>query len=143
MTISFLTLFFGLISGLVPVEVTVSGPVAAVELTVDDGAPVRLAKPPWKTTLDFGLALLPHRVVARALDGEGHELARSEEWANFPHPPAKAEIVLEAEKGGAPHAARVVWTSVLAGEPKSTSLTFDGRPLRLDEAGRAELPPHD
>ncbi len=143
MTISFLTLFFGLISGLVPVEVTVSGPVAAVELTMDDGAPVRLAKPPWKTTLDFGLALLPHRIVARALDEEGHELARTEEWANSPHPPAKAEIVLEAEKGGAPRAARVVWTSVLAGKPKSTSLTFDGRPLKLDEAGRAALPPHD
>ena len=143
MTISFLTLFFGLISGLVPVEVTVSGPVASIELTVDDGAPVRLAKPPWKTTLDFGTALLPHRIVARALDGEGHELARAEEWANFPHPPAKAEIVLEAEKGGVPRAARVVWTSVLAGEPKSTSLTFDGQPLKLDAAGRAELPPHD
>jgi hypothetical protein len=143
MTISFLTLFFGLISGLVPVEVAVSGPVAAVELTVDDGAPVRLAAPPWKATLDFGTALIPHRVVARALDEQGHELARTEDWANFPHPPAKAEIVLEAEKGGAPRAARVVWTNVLAEKPESTSLTFDGRTLRLDKDGRAELPTHD
>jgi hypothetical protein len=143
MTISFLTLFFGLISGPFPVQMTVSGPVAAVELTVDGGTPARLVAPPWKTTLDFGLALLPHRVVARALDEEGHELARTEEWANFPHPPAKAEIVLESEKGGAPRAARVVWTDLLAEKPESTSLTFDGKPLRLDKAGRAELPAHD
>jgi hypothetical protein len=82
-------------------------------------------------------------VVARALDEQGHELARTEEWANFPHPPDKAEIVLEAEKGGAPRAARVAWTSVLGEKPESTSLAFDGRTLKLDEAGRAELPAHD
>ncbi|HEX4959462.1 MAG TPA: hypothetical protein VF173_01390 [Thermoanaerobaculia bacterium] len=143
MTITFLTLFFGLVSGPVPVEMAVSAPVVAVELTVDDGAPVRLGAPPWKTTLDFGDALIPHRVVARALDEQGHELARTEEWANFPYPLAKAEIVLEAEKGGAPRAARVAWTDVMAEEPESISLTFDGKPLKLDKAGRAELPAHD
>ncbi len=143
MTISFLTLFFGLISGPFPVEVTVSGPVAAVEMTIDDGAPIRLAAPPWRTTLDFGPALLPHRIVARALDGEGHELSQTEEWANLPHPHAKVEIVLEGEKTGAPRTARVVWTNVLGEKPESISLTFDGRTVRLDRAGRAELPAHD
>ncbi len=38
MTISFLTLFFGLIAGPFPVEVAVSGPVAVIELAVDGGA---------------------------------------------------------------------------------------------------------
>ncbi|MFY9823551.1 MAG: hypothetical protein WAM82_19370 [Thermoanaerobaculia bacterium] len=143
MTISFLTLFFGLISGPFPVELAVSGPASAIELRVDEGAPVRLSAPPWRTSLDFGPALIPHRVVARALDEAGHELARTEEWVNFPHPHAKVEIVLEAEKEGAPRAARVVWTSVLAEKPEAVSLTFDGQPLKLDRAGRTALPPHD
>ncbi|HEV7784526.1 MAG TPA: hypothetical protein VGQ28_04260 [Thermoanaerobaculia bacterium] len=143
MTISFLTLFFGLLSGPLPVEMAVSGPAAAVEVTVDGGAPVRMTAPPWKAKIDFGPALLPHRIVARALDAKGHELARAEEWANLPHPEAKAEIVLEGQKAGPPRAARVVWASSLGETPEATSLTFDGRPLKLDEAGRAVLPAHD
>jgi hypothetical protein len=143
MTISFLTLFFGLISGPFPVEMAVSGPVAAVELTVDGGAPVRLVAPPWATTLDFGTELLPHRVVARALDEHGSELARAEEWANLPHPKAKAEIVLEAGPDGVPRAARVAWTNLLEERLEARTLSFDGRPLRLDAAGRARLPAHD
>ncbi|HSS76351.1 MAG TPA: hypothetical protein VLV54_06360 [Thermoanaerobaculia bacterium] len=143
MTISFLTLFFGLISGPLPVEVAVSGPVAAVELTVDGRAPVRLAAPPWKKTLDFGPELAPHRVLARALDARGEEVARAEEWANLPHPEARAEIVLEGGKAGAPSAARVAWTNVLGETLESASLTFDGRPLKLDGTGRAALPAHD
>src|SRR6201999_2567287 len=143
MTISFLTLFFGLISGPIPVQVAVSGPVAAIELAVDGGAPVRLVKPPWKAVLDFGPALVPHHVTARALDGSGHERARAEECPTLPHPKAKVEIVPEAGAGGVPRAARVVWTNVLGERPDSTTLTLDGRPLKLDEAGRATLPAHD
>jgi hypothetical protein len=37
----------------------------------------------------------------------------------------------------------VVWTDALAEEPEAISLTFDGKPLKLDKAGRAELPAHD
>jgi len=118
MTISFLTLFFGLITGSYPVELAVSGPAAAVELTVDDRASDRLLGPPWKARINFGRTLAPHRIVARALDAEGKELARAEEWANLPHPLTKVEIVLESTKG-------------------------DGRPLQLDPARRVELPTHD
>jgi hypothetical protein len=143
MTISFLTLFFGLLSGPFPVEMAVHGPVAAVELTVDGGAAVRLAAPPWKAKLDFGPVLAPHRIVARALDTKGHELARAEEWANLPHPAARAEIVLEGEKARPPRAARVAWTNVQGETLASMSLTFDGRPLKLDAAGRAALPAHN
>jgi hypothetical protein len=143
MTISFLTLFFGLISGPFPVELTVSGPVAAIELTVDGGTPSRLVAPPWSKTVDFGPALLPHRLVARALDAGEHELARTEEWVNLPHPQAKAEILLEGGKDGPPRAARVTWTNVLAERLESVSLSFDGRRLNLDRANRATLPRHD
>jgi hypothetical protein len=143
MTISFLTLFFGLITGPYPVELAVSGPAAAVELTVDDRASARLPGPPWKARIEFGRSLAPHRIVARALDAEGKELARTEEWANLPHPLTKAEILLESDKGGVPRAAKLVWTNLEGKAPESTSLTFDGRPLKLDPSGRVELPAHD
>ncbi|HEX3554686.1 MAG TPA: hypothetical protein VIA62_15795 [Thermoanaerobaculia bacterium] len=143
MTISFLTLFFGLITGSYPVELAVSGPVAAVELTVDDRASARLQGPPWKARIDFGRALAPHRILARALDAEGHELSRAEEWANLPHPLTKVEILLESTKGEPPRAAKVVWTNLHGETPESISLTFDGHPLKLDPSGRVELPTHD
>jgi hypothetical protein len=143
MTISFLTLFFGLITGSYPVELVVNGPAAAVELTVDDRASARLPGPPWKARIDFGRELAPHRIVARALDAEGKELSRTEEWANLPHPLTKAEILLETVKGSAPQAAKIVWTNLQGEVPESMAMTFDGVPLKLDKAGRAELPAHD
>jgi hypothetical protein len=143
MTISFLTLFFGLITGSYSVELAVNGPAAAVELTVDDRASARLPGPPWKARIDFGRELAPHRIVARALDAEGKELARAEEWANLPHPLTKVEILLESVKGGVPRAATIVWTNLQGEKPESMAMTFDGVPLKLDNSGRAELPAHD
>jgi hypothetical protein len=143
MTISFLTLFFGLITGSYSVELAVNGPAAAVELTVDDRASARLPGPPWKAKIDFGRELAPHRIVARALDAEGKELARVEEWANLPHPLTKVEVLLESVKGSVPRAATIVWTNLQGEKPESMSMTFDGVPLKLDQAGRAELPVHD
>jgi hypothetical protein len=125
------------------VQLAVSGPVSAIELTVDGGAPSRLVAPPWSKIVDFGPQLAPHRIVARALDAGDHELARTEEWVNLPHPHAKTEIVLEGEKGGPPRAAKVVWTNVLGERLESVALSFDGRRLRLDRAQRATLPRHD
>jgi hypothetical protein len=143
MTISFLTLFFGLISGSYPVELAVNGPAAAVELTVDDRASARLPGPPWKAKIDFGRELAPHRIVARALDAEGKELSRVEEWANLPHPLTKVEILLESAKGSVPRAATIVWTNLQGEVPESMAMTFDGVALKLDKSGRAELPVHD
>jgi hypothetical protein len=143
MTISFLTLFFGLITGSYPVELAVNGPAAAVELTVDDRASARLPGPPWKAKIDFGRELAPHRIVARALDAQGKELSRAEEWANLPHPLTKVEILLETVKGSVPRAATIVWTNLQGETPESMAMTFDGAPLKLDKNGRAELPVHD
>lgn len=143
MGIAFLTLFFGLISGPYPVELSVNGPAAAVEVLVDGHSAARISGPPWKGTIDFGPALLPHEVVARALDAEGHELSRAQEWVNLPHPLSKAEIVLEGGGSSPPKAARVAWTHMKGLNPRSISLTFDGQPLKLDDSKRAPLPAHD
>jgi hypothetical protein len=143
LTITFLTLFFGLISGPSPVELAVDGPAAAVEISVDGKAAARLAAPPWKARVDVGRDLLPHRIEARALDGAGHELGRTTEWINLPHSTAKVEIALEREGDGPPKAARVLWTNLAGEELRAVSLTFDGVPVKLDGAGRGSLPAHD
>jgi hypothetical protein len=142
-TIAFLSLFFGLISGPYPIQLAVNGPVASVEIVVDGRSAGTLPGPPWKGTINFGPALRPHQVVARALDAAGHELMRTEEWVNLPHPLSKAEIVLEEGKGGPPKAAKVVWTHLKGEKPRSVSLAFDGLPVPLGADGRGALPAHD
>ena len=138
-TLAFLSLFFGLIRGPYPVELAIDGPVAAVELLVD-GKSVQKLQAPWKTEIDFGPDLQPHEIVARALDAEGHEIARTQEWANLPHPLAKVEIELEMDAPGHPKAARVVWANLRGEKPAAVSLVLDGLPLALDASDRAALP---
>lgn len=142
MTIAFLTLFFGLITGPYSIELTVNGPAAAVEIVVDGRSAGTLPGAPWKGTINFGSSLLPHQIVARGLDAQGHELGRAEEWVNLAHPLSKAEIVLEGSGSGPPKAARVTWTNLKGEKPLSTALTFDGLPVTLDANGRGTLPAH-
>ncbi|HEY9420420.1 MAG TPA: hypothetical protein VIW92_03315 [Thermoanaerobaculia bacterium] len=143
MTIAFLSLFFGLITGPYPVELSVNGPVAAVEILVDGQTAARLNGPPWKTRIDFGRDLLPHHIVARALDASGQEIGRAQAWANLPNSLTKVEILTEGGPGASPQAARIVWTHLKGAKPMSMSLSFDGLPVALDAEGRATLPAHD
>lgn len=141
--IAFLTLFLGLTSGTQPFELSVSGQAAAVEIVLDGTAVQRLTRPPWKGKLDFGKDLLPHELVARALDADGRELARTRQWINLPRPPAEVELALEAGRSGAPSRVRVTWERLTHDPPVSGSVTLDGQPLQLDPSGRATLPPYD
>ena len=141
--IAFATLLLGLISGIYPIEVTVSGPVAAVEFTLDGAAAGRLEHPPWIQRIDLGADLLPHQLVARALDAQGKEIASATQWINLPRPPAEVQIVLEGDGQGAPRAARLAWQSVNGVNPMSIDLTLDGEALPVDAAGRAALPAKD
>ncbi|HEV2855562.1 MAG TPA: hypothetical protein VHC97_22415 [Thermoanaerobaculia bacterium] len=144
MTIAFLSLFFGLITGRYPVEVAVNGPVAAVEILIDGRGAGRIQGPPWKTEVDFGPGLLPHEITARALDAERRVVSEAREWVNLPHSLVKTDILVEGGgDGSAPKAARVVWANLQGQKPRSVRLTFDGLPVPLDGDGRATLPPHD
>jgi hypothetical protein len=141
--IAFVTLLLGLISGVYPIEVTVGGPVAAVELTLDGAAAGRLTGPPWVARVDLGRDLRPHTLVVRALDAKGGEIARATQWINLPRPPAEVNLVLEKNGDGAPREAQLTWQSVSGVKPASISLTLDGEPLTVDKTGRATLPPRD
>jgi hypothetical protein len=140
--IAFLTLFLGLTAGKQPVALTVRGPVAAVELVLDGQAVVRIG-PPWRTRLDFGAALEPHELVARALDDKGQEVGRARQVLNLPRPPAEADILVENGAKGKPAAARVTWKSLTGEKPAVVSLLLDGQPVPLNGDARATLPDLD
>lgn len=141
MQIAFVTLFLGLAVGPFPVELAVEGPVAAVELVLDGAVAGRIEKPPWKGEIDFGSELVPHELVARALDASGREVARTRQWVNLPRPAAEVEIVLEG--AGRPSRVRLAWQSRTGEEPTAIHLTLDGKPLVLGTDGRAALPDYD
>lgn len=143
MQIAFVTLFLGLTLGAYPVELAVEGPVAAVELALDGAVTGRIAGPPWRGRVDFGSTLVPHELVARALDANGQEVARARQWINLPRPAAEVEIVLEGTGVGNPSTARLTWQSRTGAQPSSIRLTLDDQPLTLGPDGRAVLPAHD
>ena len=108
--IAFLTLFLGLTLGPQPIELTVTGPVAAVELLLDGAPAGRLTGPPWKGQIDFGTSLVPHQLVARALDTRVPRSRAHEQWLNLPRPPAEVdspprERCRGPARGGAAHLA--------------------------------------
>jgi hypothetical protein len=139
--IAFLTLFLGLTSGTVPIELSAGPEIAAIELQLD-GKPVsRLTEPPWSTQLELGAELLPHYLVARALDVDDAEVGRAEQWINLPRPPAEVQILLEPAKLGARPTVRLSWRSLTNEAPTEVALLLDGVRLPLDAAGRASLPP--
>jgi hypothetical protein len=137
--ITFLTFFFTLTSGIQPVEVAVTGPVAAVELQLD-GLPLsRLAGPPWVRPVDFGRDLLPHELVARALDAGGVEVARARQWVNLPRSPAEVILTLEGDPER-PAAVRLSWETLVSLPRPRITLKLDGKRLAVSRKGRAALP---
>jgi hypothetical protein len=139
--IAFLTLFLGLTSGAVPLELSAGPEIAAIELQLD-GKPVsRLSEPPWSTQLELGAELLPHHLVARALDVDDAEVGRAEQWINLPRPPAEVQILLEPAKLGARPTVRLTWRSLTNEAPTEVTLLLDGVRLPLGAEGRASLPP--
>jgi len=122
--IVFLTLFLGLTMGRQPVAVTVSGPVARVEIALDGRRAAVITREPWRASVDFGTRLVPRRLVARALDEQGNELARVEQRVNLPSRTSAATLVLES-----PRSVRLIWQSIDTEQPKDVRWTLDGAPL--------------
>ncbi len=139
MQIAFLTLFLGLVRGPRPVALTASPGVARIELVLDGRSAGTVSGPAWTGRIDFGRALLPHRLEARGLAADGSEVVRTEQWVNLPRPPAEVDLVLEPGAQGRPSAVRLVWENRTGEPPTAMRLTLDHRPLPLDH-GRAAIP---
>jgi len=139
MQIAFLTLFLGLVTGPQAVTVDPGAGVAALELALDGRGVARLEHAPWSATVDFGPALLPHRLEARGLAADGSEVARAEQWVNLPRPQAEVDIVLEGSAAGSTRTARLTWESFTRQAPSELELSLDGTPLALDARAQAPL----
>jgi hypothetical protein len=140
--IAFISLFLGLVVGVVPVTVLVEKPVAAVAYELDGKAVGRVGSAPWTLPLDFGAELVPHELVAHALDASGKEIGVARQFVNLPRPPAEVEVVLERDAKGRAAAARFSGQSLIGARPAKVTATFDGAMLTA-EPGRVALPEYD
>jgi hypothetical protein len=141
--IAFATLFLGLVTGVVPLSLLVEGPVAEVRLQMDGKQVGTVQGPPWTLTVDFGRELMPRELVARAVDGQGKEIATARQMVNLPRPPAGVDVVLERDKKGNPVAATYSGASLVAQEPARVNVTFDNKTVSSSQVGRVELPPYN
>lgn len=139
-TVTFLTLFLGLTTGVQPVTVAVDGPVARVELLLDGTVCDARESPPWRFRCDFGEELAPHRLEARALDAEGRELAADHQQVNLAPRQSSLEMTLERDAEGTPRSLLLAWRSVAFDKPASVRVRLDGEPLAADDPSRFPLP---
>ena len=116
--IAFLTFFLGLVTGVQPVELTVTDPqIARVELRLDGRAVGVLRGSPWMLTCDFGEALAPHELVAVGYDSAGVAVGEARQWINLPRQRAEVDVVLEQGADQVARTARLVWSSVYVATP--------------------------
>ncbi len=141
--VTFVSLFLSLISGLHTVEVAVDGPVARVDIVLDQRVVRVMNGPPWRTKCNFGDELEPHELIAVAYDAAGVELDRARQLVNLPRPSAEARVAFESDERGRPIAARVYWESADPVQPLSVFAIFDGVVLQPEADGRYPLPPYD
>jgi hypothetical protein len=141
--IAFLTLFLGLTLSQQKVEVSFNGQAQRVEFLLDGKVVAALTHQPWAATVDFGSHLLPRRLVARAIDRHGQEIASVEQRINLPRAAAETQIVLERDDTGTPRTARLVWQSLEGESPKRVELLLDSRSIPVDSDLRAKLPAID
>src|SRR5262249_60528759 len=93
--IVFLTLFLGVVGGLQPVALQVSGPVRMVRMMLGSREVAVLTQPPWRATVDLGAELTPRQLAAIGLDARGNEIARATQILNPPRPIAEVHIAVE------------------------------------------------
>jgi hypothetical protein len=138
MHLAFLSLFLGLISGNQSVSLGVSDDVVAVDLLLDGATVAHLDAAPWMAKVDFGKDLLPHHLVARAVDAKGTSLAQIEQWINLPRPSSEIELLINRVN---PHSVGVHlnWQSLTSERPDRLELAFDGRTTVLGKDRNAAL----
>jgi hypothetical protein len=140
------TLLLGLLVGPRTVAFTAAPQVASVVVEVDGrvAAGVVPEEGGGEARVDFGRALLPHRVSAIAYGETGIEIGRDEEWVNLPRPEIVARLVLHGDPW-TPDRASLIWEH-LAEHPvtvQRVTATLDGRPLAVPDPQDIRLPSPD
>jgi hypothetical protein len=140
------TLLLGLLVGPRTVAFTAAPQVASVVVEVDGrvAAGVVPEEGGGEARVDFGRALLPHRVSAIAYGETGIEIGRDEEWVNLPRPEIAARLVIHGDPL-TPDRASLIWEH-LAEHPvtvRRATATLDGRPLTVADPRDIRLPSSD
>jgi hypothetical protein len=138
MSLAFLSLFLGLVSGTQSIAFAVSDEVAIVEVALDEHPVAHLNAAPWMAKVDFGSELLPHHLSAGAFNQKGEEIAHIEQWINLPRPRAELEILINRIN---PHTAsvHVNWQSLAGERPDRIEVSMDGSRVTLDRERSAAL----
>jgi len=135
--IAFASLWLGLVTGTVPVELIAGPEVARVELRLDGMPCARLAAPPWQGSCELGAELAPHELVALAFARDGSPLGEARQWLNVPREPAELEVVLAPTTGTPPRIrATLAWAGPGGAAPLEVRATLDGEPLPLAAGAR-------
>jgi hypothetical protein len=136
----FISLFLGLVSGKVQVDLQAGPAVKSIRILLDGRQLAEMQRAPWQTTVDFGPAVVPSELVAVGLDERGNEVARAEQIINLPRSPADFVIVMQNDDKGVPASVALRWEHLLGTAPKNASLTIDGAAVTMDKSMRAALP---
>ncbi len=137
--VSFLTLLVGLIMGTHDVQLAVSGPVARVEIRLDDTVLAEVAGAPWHARIDLGRRIRPARLEAVGFDATGREIDRDVQWINLPESRAEAEIVPDVSDVGIVEGVRLTWESPEFNKPKQIRVSLDGESLAVRPPYRIDL----
>lgn len=141
--IVFISLFLGLVSGTQPVSLQVNGPIHLVRILLNGKEVAALTQPPWRTNVDFGAGIVPGELTAVGFDKGGEEIARATQILNLPRPTAEFEIVLDRGAADAITGAALRWRHLTNEPPNQTTMTLDGKPLRVDAKFHVRLPKLD
>jgi len=139
--IRFLTLYLGLVWGSLPMQFEVSPEVASIEVLVDGQTLGHITKAPWAANLRLGDEIVPHEVVAIALDAAGEPIAEATQWLNFGREFTEARIVFV--QGSDRRRVRIDAWSGDGETPNELRLRLDGERLRAGREGVFDLPELD
>lgn len=142
--IDFVSLLLGLITGLHPVELSVVGEVAAVEVRLNGEVIETLDGPPWRLNCDFGKDLRPHELLAVAVDEHGKELGQARRWVNLSQiESSDAALAFTTGEDGWPTAVGVAWEAIGQRQPPQVKMSFNGVLLAVADSERVPLPDYD
>lgn len=141
--VTFVTVFLGLVTGLMPVSVAVSDvpdspAIAAVELRLNGDLVGTMRGEPWTLACDFGPTLEPHLLEAVAYDAQGREVSQTRQWVNLPRNPAELTLIVDGTEEA--RRARWLWESLDGQPPENLQITLDGQPQTAGLGGWFDLP---
>jgi len=139
--IGFASLFLGLTSGPQPIEFVVHEPVVEVRVVLDGSEVGRLDGSPWETLVDFGEALVPHRLDIEGLDSGGQPIATATQWVNLPREQAEIEVAIVTDQRGRGVGATLAYRAVRPVPPESLRVTLDGAELTVTDPHHLAFPP--